>query len=143
MLNEIILNGKSSNELQGLIIQSLPPISKSQIRTQIEQIDGRDGDIITKLGYSSYDKSFDIGLSYNFDIDDIIAFFNSEGTVIFSNEPDKYYNYQIPPRHNCQGGIFIFLSDLYAKRKEMHNAPLSFHFYFRSSKADFIRNSVP
>lgn len=95
MLNEIILNGKSSNELQGLIIQSLPPISKSQIRTQIEEIDGRDGDIVTKLGYSSYDKSFDIGLSYNFDIDDIIAFFNSEGTVIFSNEPDKYYNYQI------------------------------------------------
>ena len=64
MLNEIILNGKSSNELQGLIIQSLPPISKSQIRTQIEEIDGRDGDIVTKLGYSSYDKSFDIGLSY-------------------------------------------------------------------------------
>lgn len=95
MLNEITLNGKSSSELQGLIIQSLPPIVKPQIRTQIEEIDGRDGDIVTKLGYSSYAKSFDIGLSYDFDIDDIIDFFNSEGTVIFSNEPDKYYNYQI------------------------------------------------
>lgn len=95
MLNEIILNGKSSSELQGLIIQTLPAIAKPQIRTQIEEIDGRDGDIVTKLGYAAYEKSFDIGLSYNFDIDDIIDFFNSEGTVIFSNEPDKYYNYQI------------------------------------------------
>lgn len=95
LLNEIILNGKSSHELQGLIIQTLPTISKPQIRTQIEEIDGRDGDIVTKLGYSSYDKSFDIGLSSGFDINDIIGFFNSEGTVIFSNEPDKYYNYQI------------------------------------------------
>ena len=95
MLNEIVLNGKSSNEFQGLIIQSLPPIVKPQIRTQIEEIDGRDGDIVTKLGFSSYQKSFDIGLSYNFDIDDIIEFFNSEGIVTFSNEPDKYYNYQI------------------------------------------------
>lgn len=95
VLNEIILNGKSSSELQGLIIQSLPPVVKPQIRTQIEEIDGRDGDIVTKLGFAAYDKSFDIGLSYDFDIDDIIAFFNREGTVTFSNEPDKYYNYQI------------------------------------------------
>lgn len=95
MLNEIILNGKSSGLLRGLIIQSLPPISKPKIRTRTEEIDGRDGDIITKLGYSAYDKTFTIGLSYNYDIDDIISYFNSEGTVTFSNEPDKYYNYQI------------------------------------------------
>ena len=95
MLNEIILNGKSSGLLQGLIIQSLPPITKPKIRTSIEEIDGRDGDIVTKLGYSAYDKTFTIGLSYNYNIDDIISYFNSEGTVIFSNEPDKYYNYQI------------------------------------------------
>lgn len=95
MLNEIILNGKSSGLLRGLIIQSLPPISKPKIRTRTEEIDGRDGDIVTKLGYSAYDKTFTIGLSYNYDIDDIISYFNSEGTVTFSNEPDKYYNYQI------------------------------------------------
>jgi len=95
VLNEIILNGKSSGLLRGLIIQSLPPISKPKIRTRTEEIDGRDGDIVTKLGYSAYDKTFTIGLSYNYDIDDIISYFNSEGTVTFSNEPDKYYNYQI------------------------------------------------
>ena len=95
MLNEIILNGISSNTLQGLLIQSLPPISKPLMRSRKEEIDGRDGDIITPLGYSSYDKVFSIGLSYNYDINAIIRFFDSQGTVTFSNEPDKYYNYRI------------------------------------------------
>lgn len=95
MLNEIILNGISSNTLQGLLIQSLPSISKPLVRSRKDEIDGRDGDIITILGYSSYDKTFSIGLSYNYDINAIIKFFDSEGTVTFSNEPDKYYNYRI------------------------------------------------
>lgn len=95
MMNEIILNGTSSSEIKGLIIQSLPPISKPQIRTRTEEIDGRDGDIVTPLGYAAYDKTFNIGLSYDYDIDDVISYFNSEGTVTFSNEPDKYYNYEI------------------------------------------------
>ena len=95
MRNYIELNGKSSLEIQGLIIQELPPISKPKIRTNIEEIDGRDGDIITKLGYSAYEKDFKIGLYGDFEIDDIISYFNSSGKVTFSNEPDKYYNYQI------------------------------------------------
>lgn len=94
-MNYIILNGVRSTTINGLMIQSLPPISKPLIRTQTEEIDGRDGDIITKLGYSAYDKQLTIGLYGNFDINAVIAFFNSEGTVTFSNEIDKYYNYQI------------------------------------------------
>ena len=95
MRNYIILNGKNSNEINGLLIQELPPISKPQIRTEVEEIDGRDGDIVTKLGFAAYDKEFTVGLYKDFDINAIIAYFNSEGTVVFSNEPDKYYNYQI------------------------------------------------
>ena len=94
-MNYIILNGKISTNITGLLIQNLPPISKPLMRSEIEEIDGRDGDIVTKLGYSAYDKTFQIGLYDDFDIDEIIAFFNSEGTVTFSNEEDKYYNYQI------------------------------------------------
>ena len=30
-----------------------------------------------------------------YDINDIISFFNQEGTIIFSNEADKYYKFQI------------------------------------------------
>ena len=95
MNNYIILNGQISSTIQGLLIQSLPPITKPRIRTSIEEIDGRDGDIVTYLGYGAYDKSFDIGSYGDFDIDEIISYFNSKGTITFSNEADKYYNYQI------------------------------------------------
>lgn len=95
MINYIELNGEKSTSVKGLIIQSLPPISKPKMRTSTETIDGRDGDVVTKLGYSAYDKQVSIGLHGDFDIDDAIAFFDSEGEVVFGNEPDKYYRYQI------------------------------------------------
>lgn len=94
-MNYIILNGIKSTLINGLLIQSLPPISKPLLRTQIEEIDGKDGDIVTSLGYSAYNKSFEIGLYGDYDIDEVINFFASAGTVTFSNEPDKYYRYQI------------------------------------------------
>lgn len=95
MVNYIELNGEKSSNVKGLIIQSLPPITKPKMRTSIEDIDGRDGDIVTRLGYAAYDKELSIGLHGDFDIDDAIDFFDSEGEVVFGNEPDKYYRYQI------------------------------------------------
>ena len=95
MANTITLNGIESTEIAGLLIQSLPPISKPLMRTEIEEIDGRDGDIVTSLGFSAYNKELTIGLYGDFDINEVISYFTSQGTVIFSNEPDKYYNYQI------------------------------------------------
>lgn len=94
-MNFLILNDVNSNTIPGLLIQNLPPITKPKIRTNIEEIDGRDGDIITKLGYSAYEKEFDIGLYGNYDVDQVISYFNSEGTAIFSNEDDKFYKYSI------------------------------------------------
>lgn len=95
MINYIELNGEKSTDVKGLMIQSLPPITKPKMRTSKEEIDGRDGDIVTRLGYAAYDKEVSIGLHGDFDIDDAIAFFDSEGEVVFSNERDKYYRYQI------------------------------------------------
>lgn len=95
MRNYIILNGKDSRYLDGFIVQALPPISKPKIRTQVEEIEGRDGDIVTSLGYSAYDKTLKIGLYGNYRIDDIISYFDSSGVVTFSNEIDKFYRYQI------------------------------------------------
>lgn len=95
MINYIELNGTKSTDVKGLMIQSLPPITKPKVRTSKEEIDGRDGDIVTKLGYAAYDKEVSVGLHGDFDIDDAISFFDSEGEVVFSNERDKYYRYSI------------------------------------------------
>ena len=91
----LTLNGTYSDSITGLVISELPPVSKPMIRTQVEEIDGKDGDIVTKLGYAAYDKKIRVGLMDPSQIDDVIAYFDSEGEVIFSNEPDKYYRYQI------------------------------------------------
>lgn len=95
MNNFIILNGIDSRTIPGLIISTLPPITKPQMRSSVETIDGRDGDLITKLGFSAYDKEIEIGLANNYDVDQVISYFNSEGQAVFSNELDKYYNYTI------------------------------------------------
>ena len=89
----IIINGQSSMEVNGLLISSLPPITKPQMRVTAEEIDGRDGDIVTELGFSAYDKDISIGLYNEFDIDEVIDFLNQSGKITFSNEPDKYYNF--------------------------------------------------
>ena len=91
----IILNNKSSLFVQGLLITDLPPITKPKLRTKAETIDGRDGDLITELGYNAYDKTVKFALTYDYNIDDVISFFTSSGRVVFSNEPDKYYRYAV------------------------------------------------
>lgn len=91
----LVINGVNSRSLPGLLISSLAPITKPLQRTQVEQIDGRNGDIITPLGFAAYDKAVKIGLTAGYNVDDVIKFFNSNGRVVFSNEPDKYYNFAI------------------------------------------------
>ena len=95
MRNYCIINGKNSRLIRGLLIQELPPIVKPEIRTEVTEIDGRDGDIVSTLGYSAYDKTMKIGLYGDYDIDEVISFFDTSGTVVFSNEIEKYYNFAI------------------------------------------------
>ena len=124
MRNYVELNGVSSDTITGLIIQELPPITKPKIRTMVEEIDGRNGDIITNLGYSAYDKEMTIGLYGNYDIDEISSFFNSSGKVVFSNEPEKYYNYQILEQID-----FLFLKTFLYQFHTLNS--LLFHFQYK------------
>ena len=91
----VIINGVNSLSIKGLAIKTLPSIIKPMMRTLREEIDGRNGDVITNLGYSAYDKQLEIGLYGEYDIDSIMAYFNQEGTIIFSDEDDKIYNFKI------------------------------------------------
>lgn len=95
MRDYVIINGVSSLNKTGLAIKTLPSITKPLMRAYKEEIDGRNGDLITELGYAAYDKQLEIGLFGNFDINNIISFFNTSGTITFSNETDKYYYFQI------------------------------------------------
>lgn len=106
----VIINGESSLDIEGLAIESLPAISKPLMRSKREEIDGRNGDIITQLGFSAYDKTLKIGLWGNYDIDEIISYFNQDGIITFSNEPDMYYNFTILNRID-------FINQLEAFRK--------------------------
>lgn len=94
-MNYIIFKGINSDDIEGLIISELPPITKPKMRTTITKIDGRDGDIIDYLGYESYVKTINIGLKGNFDINEIINFFKDGGDLVLSNEDDKVYKAQI------------------------------------------------
>ncbi len=95
MVPYIIINGVSSKNINGLLIQSLPPISKPKIRLTTEEIDGRDGDVVTVNGYAAYDKAITIGLKGEYNVDDVIEYFNTSGIITFSNELDKYYKFAI------------------------------------------------
>lgn len=90
----VLINDKPSYCVNGLIVTSLPPITKPKMRYSSEEIDGRDGDIITTLGYQAYDKTLSVGLHGDFDIDKVVEFFATSGTITFSNEPDKAYRFQ-------------------------------------------------
>ena len=88
---EIIWKNKSSKEVAGLIITETPPITKPKMKVNKIEIDGRDGDIIEKIGYESYTKNIGIGLTKNFNIDEVIKYFTGEGELIISDEPNKVY----------------------------------------------------
>ena len=94
-MSSIVWKEKNSDEISGLLICDLPPITVPKIKTNVISIDGKDGDIIEKLGYESYTKTLSIALTRNYDGDEVINYFSGEGKLILSNESDKYYNAQI------------------------------------------------
>lgn len=90
-----IYKGIDSRDVPGLIVQSLPPVTKPPKRYERIEIEGKDGDIIIEKGYSSYDRDIKIGLLPKADIDYIISWLNGKGELILSNEQDKFYNAEI------------------------------------------------
>ena len=94
-MDYIILNGVNITLRYGVIVTKLPPITTPGVKTQVTEIEGRSGEDITFLGYTAYDKTFSIRLSRPHVSDELSALFTGEGTVTFSNEPNKYYKYYI------------------------------------------------
>jgi len=94
-VNYIVWQDQDSRNIPGLLICELPAISRSKMRTQVTEIEGKDGDISDNIGYASYDKTLKIALTKNYDINAIAKYFTGSGKVNFSNEIDKYYHAEI------------------------------------------------
>ena len=94
-MSNLIWKNIDSKNIPGLMITELPPITKAKIRANIVEIDGRDGDIVEELGYESYIKSVSVGLTNDYNIDQIVKYFTGSGDLILSNEPDKIYKCKI------------------------------------------------
>lgn len=140
-MNKIIWRDIESTEIKGLMICELPPITKPKMRVQETQIDGVDGSIIEELGYESYDKTITIGLTKNFDIDEVIEYFTGEGNVTFSNEPERYYKAKIIDQIDYERLLryktatlkfrvqpFKYELDEIIEKKEFNNSPNLFDF---------------
>ena len=97
-MNWIEINGLSSQNVRGLMINQLPSITKPAKRVNRLEIEGMDGDVIEDYGYESYDKEFEVSMLPNGNINDIIAFFDAEGRIMFSNEQGKYYRFKVIDR---------------------------------------------
>lgn len=90
-----IFKNIDSRDIKGLIVSELPPITKPKMRVRVDTIDGKDGAETVNLGFEAYTKTVKIGLTRNYDIDNIIAWLHGEGDIQFSNEPDKYYRVKV------------------------------------------------
>lgn len=96
MRNHIIVNGWNTLTVPGMVIQQLPAIIRPPMRVQEQTIDGVSGSKFTQLGYDSYEKTVLIGLHSNYDLDRISQHLQAKtGNVVFSNEPDRVYDYTI------------------------------------------------
>lgn len=90
-MGNIIFKGVNSSTIDGLLISEQPDIIRPARRTEVTEVDGRDGDLVNYLGYEAYKKTALVGLYGSFDIDEVMNFFSGEGWVTFDNEPTKKY----------------------------------------------------
>ena len=80
---------------KGILVTSLSPITKASERIERIVIDGRDGDIAISQGFDTYNKTIQIGLTKDFDINYLINWLQGESKIIFSDEYQFYYNARI------------------------------------------------
>ena len=90
-----IFNGKNSLDM-GIIVTSMPDTYKPTRRVSTKEIPGRNGVLHVDDGtYENYNKVVECAIIERANIDDICAWLDGSGTVIFSTEQDKVYHVRI------------------------------------------------
>lgn len=96
-MNWFIFNDKNSKNL-GILVNYLPPITKTSHKTETIEIEGKSGDIVKDRGYASYNKEVEITrIDNNIDVNDIIEWLDcaEQAKLVLSNEPNVYYIAQL------------------------------------------------
>lgn len=91
--NYIIINGKPSWEIPGLVICTLPPLTKPPKKVETLSVPGANGDIVTSLGgYDAYERKYSVAVSRSAgDMEAVVQYLDQSGEIVYSNEPDKIY----------------------------------------------------
>jgi len=89
-MSYFIFNDIRSDDMK-IYIEHLPPIVKPPIRYDIIRINGSSVVDIRENGFDAYEKTINIGLK-DADIEQIMNWLRGKGKLIFSNEPDRYYD---------------------------------------------------
>lgn len=97
MASYFIFNGIDSRKVAGLIVTSLPNIIKPAKKYTLTDIEGKNGDKIEVNGYAACDITVSVGLTRDFDINEIIEWLDTDvpSKLILSTEPNMYYEAQI------------------------------------------------
>lgn len=97
MASYFIFNGIDSRKVTGLIVTSLPNIIKPAKKYTLTDIEGKNGDKIEVSGYAAYDIPISIGLTRDYDINEIMEWLDTDvpNKLILSSEPNMYYEAQI------------------------------------------------
>lgn len=94
MLDKFMFKDICSNDF-GIIVNSLPPITKPKKKIETVEIDGLNGDITIDNGYAAYDKEIQVTFLKKPDVDELNRWLTGSGQLVLSSEPDKYYDAKI------------------------------------------------
>lgn len=90
-----IYNGIDSRQM-GLWVTAMPPTIRAPQRVDTIQIPARNGVLHVSDGsYDNYTRTMECAIKDRRSIDEIVAWLQGSGDIIFSTEPDKVYNIYI------------------------------------------------
>lgn len=107
-----IFKNKSSKDY-GILIETMPEITKPQRREQEITIPGRNGVLtIDEDAYEPYTLSFTCSTRDISRVNDIVAWLDGSGNLTVSTEPDKIYKAKISNAIPISGVVYLYPSFL-------------------------------
>lgn len=86
--------GISSDDMEVVIEEEQHFLARASQKTEIISIDGKDGDVINLLGYSSIERPIKVQILNSSKLDDILAWLNGVGTFEYKDRITTAYFYQ-------------------------------------------------